>query len=176
MGCSIGSILPDIDSPKSTISKFCRPVAILINHYLGHRGFTHAPIIPTIFLFVLKYKLVHASELSYRLLYGLAAGYFIHLLQDICTAGGVPILYPFSKKKVALFKMKTGDPGNIPASILLLVIWILIIYNRKEIIPGILLYIPETSKNIIKAITESGVYQQASSWINIRQIYSIFRK
>lgn len=141
IGCSIGSILPDIDSPKSIIGRFCRPLSILINHYLGHRGLTHAPIIPIIFMFILKYNIFPISELLYKLLFGLIAGYFIHLLQDLCTIRGIPILYPFSKKKMSLFKMKTGDPGNIPASILLVIIWVFVIYNRKDFVAKVLLYI-----------------------------------
>ena len=51
-GCAIGSILPDIDSPKAMISKACQPISILVNHYFGHRGFTHSPFVVAILIVI----------------------------------------------------------------------------------------------------------------------------
>lgn len=134
IGCAIGSILPDIDSPKSIISRFCRPIAILVNHYCGHRGLTHAPLIPLIFSIILQLKVIKASDLSYCLFYGLMSGCVLHLVQDICTMSGIPLLYPFSKKKTSLMGIKSGDPGNIPTTILILLIWNLGLYYRNAML------------------------------------------
>ena len=40
----IGSLLPDVDHPKSWVGRRTRPVSTVIASMLGHRGVTHSAI------------------------------------------------------------------------------------------------------------------------------------
>ncbi len=57
---------------------------------------------------------VAASAVDFRLLLpvaaGLGAGYTLHLLADACTPHGVPLLGPFTKKKVHLLSKQHRIP------------------------------------------------------------------
>ena len=37
-------------------------------------------------------------------------GYFLHIFEDMFTVSGVPLLYPFSKKRFKIPLMSTGTP------------------------------------------------------------------
>jgi len=97
----LGSLLPDIDSPKSKIvNKFpwlLKPVSAVTKH----RGVFHSlilaiPISALVFYFISKP-------------YGIALfiGYFSHLLIDGLTQEGVNFLHPFSKLHLSGF-IETG--------------------------------------------------------------------
>lgn len=126
-GCAIGSILPDIDSPKAMISKACQPISILVNHYFGHRGFTHSPFVVAILIAITQLYVENSlADFLYITMCGLVAGYSMHLLQDSFTRDGIPIFYPFSKKKFSFCRAKSGSFWNYPVTFLIVTCWILI--------------------------------------------------
>lgn len=155
IGCSIGALLPDIDSPKSIISRFCRPISILIKHYCGHRGFTHAPILILLMVTILKSRIITASDLTYCLLYGLTCGIGIHLIQDIWTKGGIPVFYPFSKKKFSLSKMESGSMSNIPVTIVIVCCWMAVVHFRYNIFSEFQIHIPTYFGNSLEQILKA---------------------
>lgn len=110
----IGSLLPDIDHRGSYIGRRAKIVSTVVNKTLGHRGAIHSPIIMTsltgILYFLLKQK-IQSSLLLFGCL-GLLVGIFSHILLDSFTIGGIPLLYPFSKKKYSLLKISTGGVGE----------------------------------------------------------------
>lgn len=112
VACLIGALLPDIDHPQATMSR-----KLLINRgagplgvlgYIGgifravlggHRGFTHTlicallpcvlyPLIPPFYAYVLTAFIV---------------GYFSHLLADMLTEQGIPLLWPITSKRIGLW-------------------------------------------------------------------------
>ncbi|WP_297988389.1 metal-dependent hydrolase [Anoxybacillus sp.] len=92
-GLTLGSLLPDIDEPNSYIGRRSFGVAKQVNKAFGHRGFTHSLLawgaITTVLL------LQHFSPFTL----GLCLGYAFHVLADYCSSQGVPLLWPFSKKR-----------------------------------------------------------------------------
>lgn len=130
----IGSILPDIDHPKSFVNKYLLPfrnqatkvtlfcslgilmlyidsiyegaavikvigISLILIGLSTHRmGFTHSLLGLIIFTIVLSF-LAALYELIYVELYFLG-GFLLHLICDMCTKRGVPLLYPFSNKKI----------------------------------------------------------------------------
>ena len=92
----IASLLPDIDHPKSIIGRSLKPVALAINRRWGHRTLTHSAValVCSTFLFALTEKGISGNT-TLALVYFFA--YFSHLLLDMVTLMGVPLLYPFSK-------------------------------------------------------------------------------
>lgn len=81
----LGSLFPDIDESKSFLGRYVP----LLSRIFKHRGFFHSVFSLLIFSFLF-------SIIFNRFLVGVAfaAGFLLHLLQDILTKKGVE-LYPF---------------------------------------------------------------------------------
>ena len=114
-----GSLLSDIDG-NGTITKpgsvfrrlIGRTLADLIDFVAGilclfvrllfrHRGFLHSPLLPLVLL-------VTADLTGWVSLGWLALGYLSHILGDLLTVEGIPLLSPFSKHKWSFNLFRTG--------------------------------------------------------------------
>jgi len=94
------SLFPDIDEIKSKISQKIKPLAWIINFFLGHRGLMHSiwiPIILYLLLFIFNINIAIAASF----------GYLSHLLLDCFTVQGIRLLWPY-KKRLKGF-IKTGS-------------------------------------------------------------------
>jgi inner membrane protein len=87
------SLLPDIDHSRSVIGKIFLPVARWLDRRYGHRTITHS-----LLFFVFSAMLVKAVEV----LFGLENLFLVycfalssHLIFDMLTRQGIPLLYPF---------------------------------------------------------------------------------
>lgn len=108
-----GSLLPDLDSVTSTLGKKIKPISKLITKVFGHRGFLHSPICMLLILMFWDFILNHYKITQYMpIVYGLLIGYGGHLFLDFLTKGGIPLLFPFKKKKYHLTNVKTGGKGE----------------------------------------------------------------
>ena len=87
-----GSLLPDIDHPKSWVGRRTRPVSTAIASALGHRGITHSAIA----VIALATLLLHAG---YRRggVAALAIGYLSHLAADMLTPRGLRLAWPLRR-------------------------------------------------------------------------------
>ena len=109
----IATTLPDIDLPKSTIGRTFKPISLYINRRWGHRTITHSFVtllILTLLLAILEKQITDKNILSLIFFYA----YLSHLLLDMVTLMGVPLLYPFSKNPFVLpgnprYRIRTGD-------------------------------------------------------------------
>ncbi len=121
---AIASSFPDIDHPKSKISKLLFPVSWLISWVASHRGIFHSifPIIGLYFLFdYLKLNYIGIA---------ISIGYFSHLVGDALTYSGIDFLYPVSRFKIS-GPISTG--GLLEAIIFVIIVildLILIISNN----------------------------------------------
>lgn len=116
-GVALGSLLPDIDEPNSLLGKKTLGISNLIKAIFGHRGFTHSlsfitllgilllllsllgenfwngiPLITKLsksFGGVLELQNINFFEI------GLLLGCIFHLMGDMMTLSGVPLLLPF---------------------------------------------------------------------------------
>jgi inner membrane protein len=84
---TVGGLLPDIDTPHSIIRDVLPPLHWLL-FWLKHRGPTHS---------LLLLALVTVVGLRFVGIYGLplGAGYATHLVADMLTHEGVPLLFPY---------------------------------------------------------------------------------
>lgn len=74
-----------------------------------HRGIMHT-LIPPIFLIG---TIMWTSNLYYQyLIFGLSIGYVVHLLGDMATEMGAPILWPLTKANVRYFRFNTNRHGR----------------------------------------------------------------
>lgn len=94
------ALLPDIDHTQSVIGYTFHPVASFLQSRYGHRTITHS-----LFFYLASVGLLWLLPKSYTIcgLYALGS----HLLFDMCTKQGVPLLYPFSKRPFVL----PANPG-----------------------------------------------------------------
>jgi len=103
----VGSILPDIDEPNSYAGRRNKGTSHLIKAVFGHRGITHS-ILGLAVLSALIYAVIYYYQLDIQYLYFFNIGYLSHILSDLLTKSGVPLLYPY-KKNLKIPIIRTGD-------------------------------------------------------------------
>lgn len=97
IGSSIlGSLLPDIDHPKSFIGNKIPILPTILYSTVGHRTITHS------LLFASVMGILVATFINLWLGIGLTIGILSHIILDMLTPSGVAYLYPFNKKKLKL--------------------------------------------------------------------------
>jgi len=95
----LGVLLPDIDHPKSFIS---RETTSFIGKHVKHRGFTHSIEFALICMFVVYFV---SGSIIYGL--GLGLGVLAHILGDALTVTGVKMSYILGKPHIRGF-VRTG--------------------------------------------------------------------
>lgn len=96
---ALGTALPDVDHPGSTIGRKVKWLSWPINQLFGHRNITHSLI-----------AIVAAAWLAsqFSLLVPLAFGYALHLLGDFVTPAGLKLFWPVPK----VFRSPVTIPTN----------------------------------------------------------------
>jgi inner membrane protein len=101
---AVGALLPDIDEPKSYLGNKTKSTSFFINIFFGHRGITHS-ILALLILQPLLLLFFMINNINLDILYFFNSGYLSHLLTDLFTKGGIPLLYPNEKRyKIPVFK------------------------------------------------------------------------
>lgn len=88
------SLLPDIDHPKSVLGQRLRWLAIPIARAFGHRGFTHSLLAIAGGMALFQMDVPRSWPIPADALHAMIIGYFSHLLADMLTPAGVPLLWP----------------------------------------------------------------------------------
>ena len=116
----VGSLLPDLDHPNSWIGSRIPILPTMTRVVLGHRGALHSLLVTLTLGVVLS--LVWGNDLGIAV----AAGYLAHLVGDVFTKSGVPLLWPLPLM-VRVPLVKTGGLLEqvvvFPAMTLGLVYW-----------------------------------------------------
>lgn len=120
-GSIFGSLVPDIDIPTSTIGKRIPFIPKLINSCFGHRGITHSPFCVLLLFFVFH-------RMNFRIwiqpfLTGILIGYVMYLIQDFFTKGGIPLFFPFIRKKYSVGLFKSGSKFDSLITKAISIIW-----------------------------------------------------
>ncbi|MER2046097.1 MAG: metal-dependent hydrolase [Pantoea agglomerans] len=87
-------LLPDIDHPKSLLGQRLRWLSHPIARAFGHRGFTHSLLAIAAGLWLFQINLPRSSPIPPDVLQGLTLGYLSHIVADMLTPAGVPLLWP----------------------------------------------------------------------------------
>lgn len=101
VGVALGSLLPDIDHPKSFLGTKIPLIPSIIYKSFGHRSITHS-LLALITLGIATVSYIHVQP---YLLLGNFIGYISHLLGDMLTAQGIPLFWPLEKKRYRIMKL-----------------------------------------------------------------------
>jgi len=88
------SLLPDIDHPKSVLGQRLKWISLPISRAFGHRGFTHSLLAIALGIYLFHLDLPKNWLLPADVFQSMIVGYFSHLLADMLTPAGVPLLWP----------------------------------------------------------------------------------
>lgn len=93
-GALAGALLPDIDHPKSMLGQWVRFISVPVSRLCGHRGFTHSllAILTGVFLFHTRLPAGWAVPADFY--QAVIVGYLSHLVADMLTTAGIPLLWP----------------------------------------------------------------------------------
>ena len=94
-----GEMTPDIDT---------------VNRKFGHRGLLHSPI------FLVGLWLVVGGRNFWGNVF--CIGYLGHLVQDLFTRAGLPLLFPFDKRKISLFSYHSGERMDYVITLVLIIL------------------------------------------------------
>lgn len=149
-GSCLGSYIPDMDHPGSTLGRkigiISHPINLLsklfasihkktkgkislkLSEIFAHRGIFHAPIFWCVIMGLLFWKLpfltnittVHNAILG--ILTGISIGIGMHLFADMFNPTGIPILMPIYNKKLSLGKIVTGSKKEWAVLVLCLLV------------------------------------------------------
>lgn len=123
---ALGSLTPDLDSPKSFLGRKFLPLSWTVSSLAGHRGFTHSLLACVLILLGVAVADQHCRGWpAYFAAFGI--GYASHILADWLTAEGVPLLWPNRKRFRCPLRLKTGGLGELLFSLVagpLLGIWL----------------------------------------------------
>lgn len=131
-GLALGSLMPDLDHPQSMITARVPLAGWIVSRLVSHRGILHS--ILGLGLWSIAVGLVTSGVITTGTLLGLSVqasfvnlgagfltGYFLHILADIVTTGGVRLFYP-AQLKVSLRLMSTGGLAEYAFRVLLILL------------------------------------------------------
>lgn len=111
---TLGSLLPDIDSEKSTIGRYVRPISGII----PHRTITHT-------IWVVLFILALGFYFKSVIVLALGVGYVLHIIEDAFSRQGICWFYPvvgeyvsyksgatIKKGRKAILAYRTGGTGE----------------------------------------------------------------
>src|ERR1700744_3747494 len=109
---AVVALAPDIDTKGSMASKALGPITGALSWFIrsafgGHRKITHS-ILGWVLALAGAYALVQFAHAPWWVLAAIAAGWASHILSDMLTREGCPLLWPMSKYKFGLHVVKTG--------------------------------------------------------------------
>lgn len=129
----IASVLPDCDHTRSPIGKLLYPISKFLNRRFGHRTITHSiPALIVLTLLVSFFEKTYFGSYQVSIVFSLA--YWSHLLFDMCTLQGVPLLYPFMKNPFVLIgnpeaRIRVGDYRREAVAFCVFLAWGVSLYS-----------------------------------------------
>ena len=109
---ALGSYIPDIDLSTTHMGNQHKGTSRIISSIGGgHRGITHTPVVPVL-LFLLMRDIANSvpsvAAIPCSIIFGLFLGYAVHLFADLFNRKGIPLFYPFCKKKVHIMSLQSN--------------------------------------------------------------------
>lgn len=124
-GLVFGSLIPDIDHPKSKFSLSNKAISFIPSRLLKHRGFTHSILgaITITGLSKLALALSGVSSVNQAILTkSIFIGILTHIFLDMLTPSGICLFSP-SNKRVSIGSIKTKSLGEYVIFIMLSILF-----------------------------------------------------
>ncbi|WP_121616653.1 metal-dependent hydrolase [Virgibacillus halodenitrificans] len=129
----LGSLLPDLDTPNSKLGRKLWPISFIISRFVKHRTATHSLLFITIVGAIGSF-LCSVLDQSQFYAMGLTIGTISHIAGDGLTNTGVPLLYPFMKKRFRTpLTFSTGSLRERGVFYLLIVINVLLFFTVTDV-------------------------------------------
>lgn len=125
------SLLPDIDHPKSFLGHRLPWVSRPVARIFGHRGFTHSLLAIFAALALFYMKIPDSWVLPADAVQGMVVGYLSHILADMLTPAGVPLLWPCRWR--FRFPIVRPQKGNQLERVLCMVFFVLALWMPKNV-------------------------------------------
>ncbi|WP_373599970.1 metal-dependent hydrolase [Paraclostridium bifermentans] len=112
--CSnLGSLLPDLDTRKSYMSKKWPYLSKFISKRCKHRGFTHSLLFLIVLSELFKFIVLigEGNIILICMSYGVFIGYTSHIVLDAFTYEGVDLFFPLGFN-LKLSRLKTSSKGE----------------------------------------------------------------
>ena len=93
-GALVTSLLPDIDHPNSLLGQRLKWLSLPISRLCGHRGFTHSLLAVAGGIFLFRSQVPADWGIPLDVLHAMIVGYLSHIMADMLTPAGVPLLWP----------------------------------------------------------------------------------
>ncbi len=93
-GALLTALLPDIDHPKSVLGQRLKWLSSPIARLFGHRGFTHSLLAIAAGILFIQTRLPPDWPIPTDAYHAMIVGYLSHILADMLTPSGVPLLWP----------------------------------------------------------------------------------
>ena len=119
----LGSLLPDVDSPRSSLGRLVPFISVPIERRWGHRTVTHCLLAVAVLVVVLSPLLFLKGTIYVALL----IGYMSHLLADCGTKSGCPLFLPRPEIAVLPGNDKYRFTTGAPSELILLAVLILLL-------------------------------------------------
>lgn len=104
VGSHLFALLPDLDQPAAKIwdsLPFGRTVGQMVDPFIKHRNISHSilgfGLVGLVIYILLKYFPVYWEINTFIVLESSLAAYLSHLLADMITVEGIPLLFPYTK-------------------------------------------------------------------------------
>lgn len=118
------SLIPDIDNATSKLGRKNKLASFLIQLFIGHRTFFHAPLLYLGLVFMIA-RIDPSGLLA--LAFGLGTG--THLFLDLMNPLGIPLLWPFSKR-YHIANFRSGGAADFVLGIALWILAATLVYLR----------------------------------------------
>ena len=122
---AVGSLLPDLDHPKSTVGRLLLPISTYLNRTIGHRTLTHSML--------LWFPLNMLGLYFFKPLFYLTLGGISHLVLDCWNVSGVMLFNPFSEKLFVLAGRKYRIRSGSRPELVLIVIFLFVSLTMNHI-------------------------------------------
>lgn len=94
-GSVLTCLLPDLDHPRSVLGQRLTWLSVPIAKVFGHRGFTHSLLAMAALILLFHLCHHHTQEIMpMDAGHGMIIGYLSHIIADMLTPAGVPLLWP----------------------------------------------------------------------------------
>jgi len=138
----IGSIIPDIDHPRSVIGKIFYPISTRLERAFGHRTITHSllgwAIASVIFALIVLFGVlifgfvsnfeIRILDLAYRWIAAFSISYFSHLILDMFNRRGAQMFWPDPGRDVIPRDPKYRPPSGSKIEIIIFIVMVFLMF------------------------------------------------